>query len=241
MKKIIFIFIIPMLISFKTVSAKDIYYTNKNNVELTKEQYNFIVNQYNEDYVNEITKEEIDIYDDIDFTNEFTYKTIYDYEDVMPLATYVETPKKKLTISKSCLNNGYCNIIVTAVWTNMPTVRSYDVIGARLSGTSLSDDVKTYLTTDTSTTSQKELQSFSNGFGVSVKLQTSTTKLVLTQIYKVKEQGYVYASYQHSQHTVSLSTSKKYNIDSIGYGNVFDFYGTAKNKYDNSPGVYILL
>ena len=39
----------------------------------------------------------------------------------------------------------------------------------------------------------------------------------------------------------SLVVSNQYTIGVGGYGNVFQFIGTARNVYDNAPGVDISL
>ncbi len=53
--------------------------------------------------------------------------------------------------------------------------------------------------------------------------------------------GTVYASYQHAMSTSSLTIAQKFNIDIIGYGNVFGFYDEAEDIYDAMNGVNLVV
>lgn len=151
----------------------------------------------------------------------------------------ITTPKKTLKIAKSCSSN--CAISVTATWKSNPAVRSYDVIGAYLENTKL---VSTPFTTVVSSATNKifdDVQKFTNGFGVSVKIPSSGANVTINQSYRVTKGGKVYASYQHATKNVSLEASKLYSISTTGYGHVFSFMGSVSNSYDRMNGVSISL
>ena len=131
------------------------------------------------------------------------------------------------------------DIVVKCQWLVNPKIRSYDVIGARFSGTDLvSDSIVTKVTSNSGTEYFSNLKRTSNGIGVSVQLPIANN-LSIEQKFTVGSSGIVYASYQHAIENVLLATSKLYTINSQGFGGVFQFYGGAVGKYDEMNGVYI--
>lgn len=234
MKKNIFIVSLLMFLFFassNTVFAKEAYYINSNNVSFSKEEYDFITSLFWEG-----SQDLFDANDYARFINsnlmngELNVKT---NNDIMPMGTFHETNSKVLKIATSC--NSDCFVSVTLTWKRYPVVRSYDVIGAYLENTSLLNSPVTFVTNSNET----YMQSFSNGFGASVKLPTGQTNITVSQTFRVSKGGHIYASYQHAKSSISLANSKKYTLSKQGYGRVFKFSGAAVDIYDQMNGVDI--
>ena len=120
-------------------------------------------------------------------------------------------------------------------WINLPTVRSYDLIGVYFRNTSLENNgVITYVNNSPAS----EIKRTNNGFGVSVKLPTGNNAISVTQIFTVKKTGTVYASYQHAVTNMTLAQSKSYTLSNAGLGNVI-YYSpwSLANNYDGMGGV----
>lgn len=151
---------------------------------------------------------------------------------------YHETRSKQLSIAKNC--NSVCTIITNLNWLTNPTIRSFDLIGARFWNTSLANNS---ITTKVSSRGGTEFFSnnkyFTNGIGTSVKLPDSATNISVQQKFFTKPGGTVFASYQHSVTNINLQTSLCYTVGVGGYGNVFLFYGAATGKFDQMNGVDI--
>lgn len=143
-------------------------------------------------------------------------------------------------IAKSCSSE--CLVTLTATWSAIPTINSYDVIGFRVSDVMINSINKATIKGDNYSltyqpTSAKKLN---NGFGYSVKLGGVSNMKISTSMY-TSTVGKIYGSYQHAKSNVSLATSKLYTISAGGYGGVFDSYSTAIGKYNNAVGVDIIL
>ncbi len=134
----------------------------------------------------------------------------------------------------------FVSIVVTLNWIKIPSVRSYDVMGAYLKNTSLIGSVITHVKTDLDTVSIYDYDSQTNGFGVSFKLFDGNN-VKIYQYYDTKAGGTIYASYQHAKEKTTLSESKKYTLSLGGYGRVFSFDSSVRDKYDAMGGVYINL
>lgn len=236
MKKILLCLSLLFYIGLTNVKAKEVYYTNSKNVCFSKEEYDFITNilwdgyqesmsliEYNSILKNGVTddvqSEELDI--------------------IMPLGTSHSTANKTLVITKAKSGNT-TTVSVKATWTNLPVVRSYDVIGAYIMGPSIPNDVFTKVFTSSTTgTVSSNIKYNGNGFGVSIKLPTSGNSIVISQVYSVTGTGTINASYQHATTELSLSDSQKYTISGSGAGGVFAFDSSVYNYYDHMRGVDI--
>ena len=231
-----------------TVNAKEnVYYTTPKGIELTEEEYKFLTTFYWDNYVNIMTQEQYD-----DFANSDLLErelTVVSNDDELftsngnicsPKSTSHTTAYKRIQIGAACSNN--CMISIVTTWLVNPSVRSYDVIGAFLSGVSLVS--QSYGTISNSTTTyyynnfKTEYGSNYAGIGNSIPLP-SGSNLVANQIFTTTTGGHIYGSYQHAVQNVSLATSQNYNFSLGGYGNVFLFYGSAYGKYDGMAGVDI--
>lgn len=239
-----------MLLALTTISLfahinvfalEDVYYQNNNGVEFTEKEYNYFYDVYGIDYIDNMTQEDYNWYSDLDLNNSnIETETYYDIP-MSIMGTTHTTASKKITITKSC-STVKCTINTSLKWLTNPTIRSYDVIGARFDGASLKNDtIVTKVHSSAGTSSFNNLKSFTSGFGVSIKLPESASNIIIDQKFYTTTSGKIYASYQHATSNVSLATSKLYSLGSNGYGGVFCFYGNALNKYDQMGGVDISL
>ncbi len=235
MKKILYILLLVFFCTSVNVSASEIYFSNANGVNLTIEEYNFISKIFWEGYQKDMTIEDYNfILSDGISENIVTYN----YIPFQTMGTIHTTSSKTLTITKTQMSS-YTLVSVVATWLSSPKVRSYDVIGSYLNGVTLMDSPTTKVSSSSGTTSYGDILDDDNGFGVSVKLPTSGSNIIVSQAFKVNGSGHIYSSYQHSSSYISLATSKKYSISLSGYGNVFLFDASVKNYFDQMGGVDI--
>ena len=229
----------------QNVKASNVYYYSNGQVNLTEKEYDYVVQFYGEDFLDTMTIDDYNWLLEMDINN--TDYEIKVNEDVFsnnnslisPKSTVVTSNEKQVAISKACATN-YCAITILVTWLNQPSIKSYDVIGARFLNTSLYNSaITTYVRSSSGTTIQSNYMNYYNGFGNSIQLPTGVTINNVEQRFKVNKTGTVYGSYQHAISNVSLATSKLYTISSSGYGSVFSFYGNAYGKYDATVGVYI--
>lgn len=250
--KVVFAFAI--IISFMIVNVyayENKTYINGYGVELTQKEYEFVNDYYGFDYFENMTQEDYNWISVLDINNnDIDINVIYDNDEVNVEnllllgnvsinGTSHTTSSKKLVIAKSC-SSVKCTILTNLTWLKNPSVRSYDVIGARFDGTSLyTNTISTKVSSSSGTSYYSYNQFLSNGFGTSVKLPSGSTNIIVEQSFSVNLGGSIYASYQHATSNISLSTSKKYVIDQYGLGSVFNFYGSALGVYDGMAGVNI--
>ncbi len=227
-----------------TVQAKNICeegstkYVNKNGVQLTEKEFQFVNEFYGDDFFENMTQENYDWISGLNINeNDVEVKTVIGGNSLNPLSTEVGNANERISIAKSC--HGICAVFVNARWLVNPVVRSYDVIGARLVGTTKATDMIISSVTSTSGSEfSNDLKVSSNGFGASVKLPTAGLNVVIEQRFDVNPGGTVYASYQHAIKNTTLSASQMFTIGA-GYGGVFNFYSDASGVYDAMSGVSI--
>lgn len=216
--------------------AKDVYYTTPNGIELTEAEYNFLVNFYWEEYVDNMTQEQYEEFANSDLLSRKLI--VKNSEDQMgpSRSQSHSTYAKNLKISAACSSN--CTVSIVATWFVNPAIRSYDTIGAYFSGVSLIAHQSTVVHASTGSNSFTNLKTAYNGIGNSVLLP-SGTNLVINQVLTTTTGGTIYGSYQHATQNTTLAVSKLYNFSLGGYGNVFLFYGNAYGVYDGMAGVDI--
>lgn len=240
MKKILIIFGALAIFIGQDVKAET-YFVNKNNVRLTKSQYDYISKLYYEGYQNFITEDEYNalVQNDL-FQQNIESKSIVAFEKSNTRSTNIYANKRTITISKSC--NAKCLITLKVIWDSIPLVQSYDVIGMRFNSTSATTINQCSISgnnyNNSYSTRTENYKSSNNGFGYSVKIPNNAGLVILTSA-TVNTGGTVYGAYEHALSNVSLATSKNYNISSAGQGSVFAFTGSAIGKYDNTSGVEI--
>lgn len=237
-KKALIICLLSLMLSIVGVSAEEVYYTNSNNVQLTKQEYNFITIMFYEGFQETMTINDYNyIFSDDTINGKISKKHYEPYLGIQTYGTIHKTASKELTITTACSTN--CFVTISAVWTKSPNVRSYDVIGAYLKNTDLVTVPNTVATNGTIANNSSEIVSDSNGFGVSVLLPSSGNNIKVSQYFRVNKGGTVYGSYQHAKKSISLSNSKKYTISRSGYGGVFLFKNGYSEYYDGMGGVSI--
>lgn len=240
-RKIILVFTFVLLFITRNVQASGFYYSN-GDINLTEREYNYVIQFYGENFLENMSIDDYNWISELDLDHndyEINKNVVVDKKVINPKSTFISTNEKSVAISKACATN-YCSITILTTWLAQPNVKSYDVIGARLYNTSLySSSITTYVRSSSGTAIQSNYMNYTNGFGNSILLPSNENINNVEQRFRVNKSGTVYGSYQHAMSNVSLATSKLYNISSSGYGSVFQFYGNAYGKYDNTVGVYI--
>lgn len=225
-----------LAISNNVYAQEKSYYENNLGVSFTEQEYNFISNLYWEGYQEYITVDEYDEIKENDlFDKRIEKETTINYP--LTRATGITSNLRTTSISRACSSK--CMVTLVTNWNGTPTIKSYDVIGARVSGIEITtisnarvvgnDYIKTYSSKKT----------FSNGFGFSVLLPDVGNLVVNVTFYTTKG-GNVYGSYQHAVKNTTKAISNQYSsLSANGFGGVFDFTDTAKSVYDNANGVSI--
>ncbi len=238
MKKILIfsIALLSIVLNVNYVSAKNGTYMNSKGVNMTLEEYNDLSKIYSKDYiefVSESTFNEIKNYK----TNDLIIKDGNDL--IQPLSGSYTTNYKSIKIIK---NGTHITLLLT--WLKLPATRSYDVFGIRFDGPALNGGVVFQQVYDVDETLKAGythyLQTFSNGFGTSFLLPSSTfTSLQASIDFNISGSGRIYGTYQHAQKKVTLANSKNYTISNLGYGKVLKFSSSVKENYDAMSGVYL--
>ena len=224
------IFLIP------EVFAKDIYYTNINDVSMAKNEYDFIGDFYWEGYQKYITETEYNNLQQLDlFGRKIEKKSV---STIQTRGSSVTEKLRTLTIAKACNSN--CSISLVARWNGTPFVKSYDVIGARLNNVSLMSTPIVQVTGTNYSKTYTNHKQFNNGYGTSILLPNNNN-LIVSSSFIVSKGGTVFGSYQHAMSNTSEYVSHQYNIGVGGFGNVFNFFGSAASIYDGANGVDISL
>lgn len=155
----LFLYLFAALLTFSLYSngVKATDYTNYFGIEMTETQYNNLLNQgfleeeiyyMNEETFNEnkdltamlasvTSKYYKSIYTDLNGnpqTVELT-KSEYENESSNQMRGYVETEYKRMDAFITKIDNTYFRYKVTTAWKNMPSVRSYDIIGLAFTNT----------------------------------------------------------------------------------------------------------
>ena len=241
-KRILFLVVICfcLITSIKSVSAKEVFYTNEKGFEFTQDEYNFFKKVYGEKLVRKYF--DSNLYSEfagIDFSNTQVNSKVYTTNESRQNPTkdspFYSTPAKSIQISNFC-SNYMCKIFVTATWLGDPSVKSYDDIGVYLDGPTRLGTPATiaYSTTNDNVASATRYDS--DGFGSSVLLPQGND-IIISQTFLYTGTGTVYASYQHAMSTTTLTVAQQFDIDIIGYGNVFGFFDGAEDVYDAMNGV----
>ena len=115
-------------------SSNDYYYTNPNGIKLTEKEYNLVKNMFDERFLEVMNQEDYDYINRLDDNNRDVELKTEEPTYIGSRSTYLETQAKKLVIGKSCTTDD-CVITISNTWKYEPRVKSYDVIGAMLVGT----------------------------------------------------------------------------------------------------------
>lgn len=214
------------------VSAKEIYYTNDLGVVLDFQEYNFISNMYWEGYQEYITPEDYDEIKEMDLFDKEIEKEVINFP--ITRGASVTSNLRTLSIAKSCSST--CMISLVNKWNGTPTVKSYDVIGARVNKVTISSVKNALVSGENYAKTYSNPQLFSNGFGYSI-LVPNVSNVKTSVTFVTSKGGTIYGSYQHAMSNTTEAISKSYTIGVGGYGRVFNFEGTARSVYEDAPGV----
>lgn len=275
-KRDMLLFLIGILLIFPSLVNADSYTTAKG-LELSEEEYNnfsliypdtFIENMSEEHY-NRISSMNIDFstatkiikYYKTDYNNVTgevinTEVTETEYNNATPASQdrslVYETSYKKLVLSLSKTTTASAYASVDLFWKIMPSVRSFDVIGMRLSNLSVINGTQSGFQFYTSGGTQQSvyyhfngtnINNLYNGFGISMNLvDASVTFLECFVDANLSIDGYpasVYGSYQHATSNITLAKSQSYTLGAGGLGSVFIFNPASYyNYFDQMPGLY---
>ena len=135
-------------------AKKDVYFVNSNDVEFTKAEYDFISYMFWDGVQDYMSLDDYNEFIESDIMNGTIDSVMYDYP--LTRATSIEDANRTLKIVKSCSSN--CFVSVTLTWKSLPTIRSYDVIGAYLDGTELENTPTTTISTGGQLLSFKDIK-----------------------------------------------------------------------------------
>lgn len=232
-------------------SASASEYVNFYGITITNEEYNTLLNLgFNEEEIYYMTEDVYNENKDLDATlllqNEKYYKTLYTYLDgetssvevtkneydnqtsVVPRGT-VETTYKKM-VSTLSRNGSYFRYKVSLSWKNIPSTRSYDIIGVGFDDPVYiySPVYFTYYSCDTSancgtSTQYYDRKKTSTGGSVVYKVPNSLISLSATLYYDVAKDTSstitrldMYADYAHATKTITVSNAANHQITHSG-------------------------
>ena len=126
-RKLLILSLLAFTIFSSKVSAKENFYTNKNNVTFTEQEYTFLTKMYWEGSQDLFTQENYNDFINSNIMNgEFE---MFIYEPITLRSTSITDSSKTLKISKSCSTS--CLISVTSSWNKIPSLRTNEVIVER--------------------------------------------------------------------------------------------------------------
>ena len=207
---------------------------NPENVTRISKYYKVVTNTLtNEVEKEEITEEEYEAYEVPAQTRSYYFETAYE----------------KLVLSFAHNSNTSNHFSYTGIWKTMPSVRSYDDIGARtvgfeiVEGSQISKQIYKLNGTSHSINysyNGNNSKYFDNGYGVSMNLvdsdvtalQCTTSASMIVNFYP----AFIFGAYEHAINNVSLGTAKNYTLGA-GAGNVFVWGSYASGHYDGMNGI----
>lgn len=245
------------------------YYISYYGAELTKEQYENMLTVYDKDtifymspdLIDELKDEELHVYMEKELEDERlnppSVATAYEVGGAMRSSdnwnAYWETEYKILTMRISGAAS-VKTVTLTTKWKKLTQSRYYDVMGFRTKAKDVvfkMSDAQTLVATQKAdglivgnyNINSSGVKICSEGIGLSVLLDKNAKKsLEFSMTVKFgsgADPFHVYGTYQHAQKEVTESQSKKYSINSSGYGGVFDFDSSVAGKYDKTEGLYV--
>lgn len=239
--KIFLILIVTMLLGIKNINAQEFYFTNNNGVNFTEREYNYVTQLFFDGYQNDMTQSEFNsVMENIDGeVHKYVLGADHRIENTRG-THYLDTTDRELIVTTSC-GNTTCTIVEELNWDTFPATRSYDLLGAYSSKAITNSSIVTKLYKNGNlNNTYTSAQTFSNGFGQSVKLPTGTLgSLDITQSFTVKKGGSLHVTYQHATQSITLTKSKSYTISPSGMGGVFNH--NYSSYYDFEDGIYITL
>lgn len=246
-KYVIILLLVGIALLGKNVKAEEVYYTNQNGVSFTREQYDFYTYLTHDGFQEYVTQEMLD-----EIANEDLTAIEYGVTRICPMpmgmgnmapnnplddTTFVTTSAKSLSMAYYC-TEVTCRAMSEVEWFGEPSVKSYDVYGSYIDGPTRTTTPSTFVTSSLEFGSHETIKYDTNGYGAIVQVPDGD-EIIISQMFNFQGTGTIFFSYQHAMSYITLSNSQLFNIDLIGYGSVFDFYGAAANVYDDMPGVHM--
>lgn len=241
LKKAIVIAIISLFIPSIKVSAKnsDIIITKKG-IEITKNEYDYLNNNLGEEFIDAANENFIKSA----LNNKVTkLQPIYE-----PTANEIMNPVPGLgldIILNVYESSGQYLLAINGVWTTLPTVKSYDVVGFRWTNNFVIDSWNVKQVTNAGDVNYSlnggNTKKASNGVGTSMNLVDAATKFINIQMeiyghFTSSVSTTVSGSYQHAWSDVSLADSQNYTFSSSGLGKVFYYPSNIRSLYSNFSG-----
>lgn len=151
-----------------------------------------------------------------------------------------ETQKEKISLSATCFEEeNTCRVTFTMVWFKQPKIRSYDLVGVRLSNTILLDEHYTILANDY--IEPEYVYNSHRGLMAVFDLKKDDIQTI-TETFNVEYGGSIYATYQHAIKEVDIEEIKKFNFSPSGLGEVFSHKDKKiEEAYDDMPGIKLIL
>lgn len=249
-KKLLFVVIMLITLIGKNVYAEDeVYYTNRNGVSFTREQYDFYTGLMHEGYQEVVTQSMIDDITGVDLDtldvnivrlcpNEWnTGISMGNINHPQDDTYYIETSAKGLYMGTYCTAS-HCTATAMVEWFGEPNQKSYDLFGAFLDGPTLLGTPMVMVSSEVYSGSEETIKYETDGFGAVMKVPNGQ-EVYFDMSFMYTGTGAIFISYQHAMSSISLADSQSFHIDFSGYGNVFDFYGNAIGVYDHMPGVHM--
>ena len=243
MVKKIFVIILVSIIFCGTVKA-EAYYENENGVILTKPEYDFIVDFYNENYPSIITVEEYNTLKDNNIFGQEIRRVSTDDKYTNPSVgllsgsgEFHETSYKRLELGCACGDT--CLIRATLVWKKWPSARSYDLFGGMQVGSTAPSKYYSHMFVNGDSRAPVEIINNSMGVSATHRLPNDTklNSLAFDLSFVVAKRGKVSATYQHAKKNITLVNTRRFTFNYNGYGNVYLFEQGIRPYYDQMSGL----
>ncbi|MDE5599605.1 MAG: hypothetical protein K2I49_01570 [Ureaplasma sp.] len=224
-------------VNVNALESEKVYYENRNGVEFTKKEYDFVSEFYYEGYQEYMTLENYNRLKNANIMSKQIKKVVYDNNaEIQPLTDVsYQSASKKLVLSYACSSRCYASF--RASWLTIANVRSYDLIGVYSPTANALVAESADMIYSSNVVSPIERNNSTNGISATFKLPSTDAKYIFTLDFNVPKGTKVYASYQHAKKTISLANSRKYTYASSGYGGVFKFDSSVSSYYDAMGGV----
>lgn len=225
---------------YNNIMSKDLDFNSVNkNVKYVRSSYDALLHVTTE---KEVTKEEFDSFKVINSSKENGAKG--------STSTFYETVMKEITLSV-VTGPSISSATLSLNWKNIPSTRSFDVIGFRgynfsfINGTQDAEQIYVdngvYNSIDYAWNGT-HINRFTNGYGISMNIVNNPNITLLQAIadcdmVQNNASAELTGSYQHTTHNVSLADSMNYTLGGAGLGGVFVYPYSISQYYDGMRGV----
>lgn len=149
------------------VLADDYFYKNDYGVILTEKEYNFISKMYGEGYQKYLTPDDYNLIKDMDLFGKPVERVMMHFkEPFLAKGTSINDNSRTLTITKTCSKN--CLMVLSNKWNKTPSVKSYDVFGARIKNGTIINISDVVVSGNNYSKIYSNPSVYDNGFGYSI-------------------------------------------------------------------------